>query len=42
LGDRRGAYRISVRGWGPDGKRLIGRPVHRWENNFKMNFQDMG
>lgn len=27
---------------GPDGKRLIGRRMRRWEDNLKMNFQDIG
>jgi len=22
----------------PEGKRLLGRPRHRWENNFVMDF----
>ena len=26
----------------PDGKRLIGRPMRRWEYILKMNFQDVG
>jgi hypothetical protein len=24
-----------------EGKRLVGRPKHRWEDNIKMNFEDM-
>ena len=40
LGDRRVACRISV--GGPDGKRPIGRRRRRWEDNLKMNFQDVG
>jgi hypothetical protein len=33
-GERRGVYRIL--GGEPRGKRPLGRPRHRWENNGKM------
>jgi len=26
----------------PEGKRLLGRPKPRWENNNKINFQEVG
>ena len=26
----------------PDGKRPLGRPRRRWEDNIKMNFQKVG
>jgi hypothetical protein len=26
----------------PEGKRLIGRPRHRWEDNIKMYLQEVG
>ena len=26
----------------PEGKRSLGRPNRRWEDNIKMDFQDMG
>ena len=26
----------------PEGKRLLGRPRHGWENNIKMDLQEMG
>jgi hypothetical protein len=26
----------------PEGKRPIGRPRHRWEDNIKMNLQEVG
>ena len=26
----------------PDGKRSLGRPRHRWEDNIKMNLQEVG
>jgi hypothetical protein len=34
----RGVYRVSV--GKPEGKRPLGRPRHRWENNIKMDFQE--
>jgi len=40
LGDRRGAYRILV--GRPEGKRRLGRPKRKWDDNIKMNFQNMG
>jgi hypothetical protein len=38
--DRRGVYRVLVRE--PEGKRPLGRPGHRWEDNIKMNLQEVG
>ena len=26
----------------PEGKRLLGRPRHRWEDNIKMDIQEVG
>ena len=26
----------------PDGKRTLGRPRRRWENNIKMHLQEVG
>jgi len=26
----------------PEGKRPLGRPRHRWEDNIKMDLQDVG
>ena len=40
MGDRRGACRMLVDR--PDGKRLFRRPGHRWEENIKMDIQEMG
>jgi hypothetical protein len=34
----RGAYRIFV--GRPDGRRALGRPRLRWEDNMKMDLQD--
>jgi hypothetical protein len=36
----RGAYRVLV--GKPEGKRPLGRPRLRWEDNFKMDLQQMG
>jgi hypothetical protein len=40
MGDRRVAYRFSV--VRPEGKRLPGRPSHRWEDKIKWIFQKWG
>ena len=26
----------------PEGKRPLGRPTHRWENNIKMDLREVG
>jgi len=26
----------------PEGKRPLGKPRHRWEDNFKMDLQEVG
>jgi hypothetical protein len=26
----------------PEGKRPLGRPIRRWEDNIKMDLQDLG
>ena len=36
----RGVYRVLV--WIPDGKRQLGRPRWRWEDNIKMDLQEVG
>ena len=36
----RGVYRVLVRK--PEGKRPLGRPRRRWEDNIKMDFQEVG
>jgi hypothetical protein len=40
MGDRSGAY------WGvvgrPEGKRQLGTPTRRWEDNMKMDLQEVG
>jgi len=39
-GWRRGVYGVLV--GKPDGKRPLGRPRRRWEDNIKMNLQEVG
>jgi len=39
MGERRGIYRALV--GKPEGKRPLGRPRHRWEDNIKMDLQEM-
>jgi hypothetical protein len=40
MGRRRGVYRVLV--GKPEGKRPLGRPRHRWEDNIKMELQEVG
>jgi hypothetical protein len=40
MGEGRGAYRVLV--GRPEGRRLLGRPRRRWEDNVKMDLQDVG
>ena len=40
IGKRRDAYRVMVRK--PEGKRPLGRPRRRWEDNTKMDLQEFG
>jgi hypothetical protein len=37
---RRSVYKFSV--GKPEGKRPLGRPMGRWENNIKMDLQKVG
>jgi hypothetical protein len=39
-GAKRNASRIFV--GTPEGKRPLGRPIRRWENNIKMNVTERG
>jgi hypothetical protein len=39
-GAKRNAYRILV--GKPEGRRLLGRPRHRWEDNIKMDLREIG
>jgi hypothetical protein len=40
MGKGRGAYRILV--GRPEVRRPLGRPRHRWEDNIKMDIQEVG
>jgi hypothetical protein len=40
MGERRGVYRVLV--GKPEGKRTLGRPRRRWEDNIKMDLQEVG
>jgi hypothetical protein len=40
MGEKTGAYRILV--GRPEGRRPLGRPWRRWEDNIKMDLQDVG
>jgi hypothetical protein len=40
MGKPRGAYRILV--GRPDGRISLGRPRRRWEDNIKMDLQEVG
>jgi hypothetical protein len=40
LGERRGAYRVLV--GKPETKRRFVRPRRRWEENIKMDLQEVG
>jgi hypothetical protein len=40
MGEGRGAYRILV--GRPEGRKLIGRLRRRWEDNIKMDLQEVG
>jgi hypothetical protein len=39
MGERRGVYRVLV--GKPEGKRPLGRLRHRWEDNIKMDPQEV-
>ena len=40
MGEERGVQRVLL--GKPEGKRPLGRPRHRWEDNIKMGFQEVG
>ena len=40
MGEGRAVYRVLV--GKPEGKRQLGRPRHRWENNIRMDLQEVG
>jgi hypothetical protein len=39
MGERRGAYRFLVEKY--RGRRLLGRPRHRWKDNIKMDHREV-
>jgi hypothetical protein len=40
MGERRGVYGVLVEK--PEGKRPLGRTRRRWEDNIKLDLQEMG
>ena len=40
IGEGRGVHVVLVRK--PEGKRSLGRPRNRWEDNIKTDFQEVG
>ena len=40
MGEGRGVHRVLV--GKPEGKRPLGRPRHIWEDNIKMDLQEVG
>ena len=39
-GEGKGVHRVLV--GKPEGKRALGRPRHRWEDNIKVGFEEVG
>jgi len=40
MGENRGAYRVLM--GKPEGKRPLGKPTRRWEDNIKMHLRNVG
>jgi len=40
MGEERGVYRVLL--GKPEGRRLLGRPRRRWEDNIRMDLQEVG
>jgi hypothetical protein len=40
MGEGRGVYRVLI--GRPEGKRPLGRPMRRWEDNIKMDLREIG
>jgi hypothetical protein len=40
MGEKRNAYRILV--GKPEGKKSLGKPRRRWEDNIKIHFREDG
>jgi len=40
MGERRGIYKLLM--GKPEGKRPLGRPRRRWQDNIKLDLQEVG
>jgi hypothetical protein len=40
MGEGRGVYRVLM--GKPEGRRALGRPRRRWEDNIRMDFREVG
>ena len=40
MGKRRGAYKVLVKK--PEGRRPLGKPRHRWDDNIKIDLRKVG
>jgi hypothetical protein len=40
MGEEGGVYMVSV--GKPEGKRPLGRPRHKWEDNIRMDLKEVG
>jgi hypothetical protein len=40
MGEGRVVYRVLV--WRPESKRPLGRPMHRWKDNNKLDLREIG
>jgi hypothetical protein len=40
MGEERGVYKVLV--GKPEGKRPLGRPRRKWEDNIRIDLQEMG
>jgi hypothetical protein len=40
MGERRGAYSVLM--GKPEGRRPLGRPRRRWDDNIKMDLREVG
>jgi hypothetical protein len=40
MGEKRNVYRILMKK--PEGKRSLGRPRRRWEDNIRMDLREIG
>jgi hypothetical protein len=40
MGEKRGVYKVLM--GKPEGKRPLWRPIRRWEDNIKMDLQEVG